>query len=276
MELNNRNLRRLQGVCLELLLEVDRICRLHQINYTLDGGTLLGAVREHGFIPWDDDADIAMTRAEYNKFFDACKESLNTERFFLQEYRTDPNYPWGYSKLRLNGTRLVQIGQEHLKFHDGIFIDIFIYDPVPDGFVQRRLHAFACFCIRKCQYSVVGCKREKNAFLRALYILLNTIPKDWIFKQLDKLIAKTNNLNTVLASHKTFPYPRKACKYGLPAKCFREYTEISFEGHQFRCMKDYDSYLSMLYGDYMTPPPPSEIKYYPIGLIDFGEGPIKE
>ena len=133
MLLSTEELKRLQGVCLELVKEIDRVCRKNGIEYTLDGGTLLGAVREHGFLAWDDDADIAMTRENYNRFFEACRTDLDTERFFLQDYRTDPEYPWGYSKLRMNGTRLVQTGQEHLKFHDGIFIDLFIYDPVPDG-----------------------------------------------------------------------------------------------------------------------------------------------
>lgn len=274
MVLDTRDLRRLQGVCFELLKEVDRICRAHHIEYTLDGGTLLGAVREHGFIPWDDDADIAMTRDEYNKFWDACQKDLDSERFFLQDHRTDPNYPWGYSKLRMNGTKLVQIGQEHMRFHDGIFIDIFIYDPVPDGYLMRRAHYLACLFIRKCQYSVVGKKSAKNVMLRSWYTLLDKIPKTWLAHRLDDLIKSTSEIDSSLSSHKTFPYPRKACKYGLPRRCFDSYTDIVFEGRPFRCMQDYDSYLSMLYGDYMTPPPPSEIRYYPIHTIDFGNEPL--
>lgn len=269
MELSDKDLHRLQQVCFELAKEVDRICRKNDIEYTLDGGTLLGAVREHGFIPWDDDADIAMTRAEYNKFFKACKRDLDKKRFFLQEYRTDANYPWGYSKLRMNGTKLVQTGQEHLKFHDGIFIDIFIYDPVPDNYLLRRLHYFACFCIRKCQYSVVGKKNAPNAFLRSWYSIIDKIPKPVVFSALDKLVVATNKKDTILSSHKTFPYPRKECKYGLPWKCFKEYTDIVFENYSFRCMKNYDTYLTMLYGDYMTPPPPSGRKHYPIGILKF-------
>lgn len=270
MVLDNRDLHRLQRVCLELLKEVDRICRAHHIEYTLDGGTLLGAVRERGFIPWDDDADIAMTRAEYNKFSQACKTDLDSKRFFLQDHDTDPNYPWGYSKLRMNGTKLVQIGQEHMRFHDGIFIDIFIYDPVPDNYWMRRVHYLACFFIRKCQYSVVGKSSAKSAVLRSWYSLLDQIPKSWVDHQLDKLIEATATIDSALSSHKTFPYPRKECKYGLPRKCFDAYTDILFEKHSFRCMKDYHLYLSTLYGDYMTPTPPSEIRYYPIHIIDFG------
>lgn len=273
MELTDVQLHKLQGVCLELVKEVDRICRKNGIEYTLDGGTLLGAVREHGFLAWDDDADIAITRKEYNRFFEACKKDLDKDRFFLQEYRTDPDYPWGYSKLRMNGTEIVQVGQEHLKFKNGIFIDIFVYDPVPDGWLLRRLHAFACYCIRKCQYSVVGKLRAGNVFLRGWYRLLDRIPKKTVFRWLEKLVRLTSPLDTELSSHKTYPYPRKSCKFGLPWKCFKSYRDITFENEVFRCMKDYDIYLTMLYGDYMTPPPPGKRKHYPVSRISFGEQP---
>lgn len=273
MELTDAQLHQLQGVCLELVKEVDRICRKNGIEYTLDGGTLLGAVREHGFLAWDDDADIAITRKEYNRFFEACKKDLDKDRFFLQEYRTDPDYPWGYSKLRMNGTELVQIGQEHLKFHDGIFIDIFVYDPVPDGFFSRRLHYLACYLIRKCQYSVVGKLRAGNVFMRGWYRLLDKIPKRTVFRWLEKLVRLTYPMDTELSSHKTYPYPRKEFKYGLPWKCFKSYRDITFENEIFRCMTDYDIYLTMLYGDYMTPPPLGKRKHYPVSRISFGEQP---
>lgn len=98
--LSKEKLRQLQLVELEMIVEVDRICRKYKIKYSLDGGTLLGAVRHHGFIPWDDDADVIFTRHEYAKFYKACKKELDQERFFLQDYTTDPYYRWGYAKLR--------------------------------------------------------------------------------------------------------------------------------------------------------------------------------
>ena len=269
MVLSNEELKRLQRVCLELACEVDRICRANGIEYTLEGGTLIGAVREHGFIPWDDDVDISMTRKEYEKFFRACETDLNKERFFLQEHRTDPAYPWGYSKLRMNGTSLVQIGQEDMKFRDGIFADIFVYDNVPDGFLARRLHFAACFCIRKCQYALFGKKNAKKAWLRAWYALIDRIPKSWLFDRLDGLAERSDRKRTELMRHYTFPYFRKECRFGLPSRCFDEYIDAEFEGRSFRIVKDYDTFLTLKYGDYMTPPPPDKITYYPVGRIVF-------
>ncbi len=269
MELNNEDLKRLQKVCLELVTELDKVCRKNGIEYSLGGGTLIGAVREHGFIPWDDDADIFFKREEYNKFVKACVKDLNHDRFYIQDHEIEPDYPWGYSKLRMKGTKLIQIGQEDLKFRNGIFIDLFIYDNVPDGYLARRIHYWKCYCIRKCQYAVVGRKRAKNAFLRWWFSLINMIPKEWLFSQLSKMAAKYNSKHTELSRHYTFPYFKDVCKYGLPNKSFEEYMDCDFEGRRFRIIKDYDTILTLKYGDYMTPPPPKEITFYPISEIEF-------
>ena len=82
IHLNNEQLRQLQMIELEMLLEVDRICKKCGIKYNIIGGTLLGSVRHKGFIPWDDDADVAMLREEYEKFKKACKKELDTTRFY--------------------------------------------------------------------------------------------------------------------------------------------------------------------------------------------------
>lgn len=271
MQLNSSELKQLQAVLLTLLIEFDRICRKNNIEYSLSGGTLIGAVREQGFIPWDDDADIAITREEYNKFVQACAEDLDKEKFFLQDHNSDPEYPWYYSKLRMNGTKLVQTGQEDMKFHNGIFLDIFIYDHVPDGFVARRLHFIKCFLIRKCQYSAVGRKNAKSLFLRMLYSLLNLIPKNWLFAQLDRMAEKNNSRDTELSRYMTYPYFRKESRYGIPTRCFEEYIDADFEGKKFMIIKDYDMALTLKYGNYMIPPPKDEIIFYPVSEIRFPE-----
>ena len=98
-----------------MLKEVDRICRKNNIKYSLDSGTLIGAIRHNGFVPWDDDGDVVMLRSEYEKFAEACKKDLNTKRFFLQDFDTDPEYRWGYAKLRYNNTLLLKKGQDFIE-----------------------------------------------------------------------------------------------------------------------------------------------------------------
>lgn len=253
-EISDEQLKQLQRAELEMLVELDRICRKYHIQYSLDGGTLLGAVRHKGFIPWDDDIDVIMLRTEYFKFRKACKHDLDCGRFFLQDYRSDPGYRWGYAKLRRNDTELVRKGQERLKQHSGVFIDIFVADNVPDKYFSRRVHHFLCFLIRKTLYSEVGKYNEGNFFLRTVYCILSRIPRDRVFHVRNWLAARTNRKRTELISHYTLEYP-KSCRYGLPRSCFDEIVEMEFEGRMFCGFKDYHTYLSMHYGEYMKLPP---------------------
>lgn len=257
-ELSPQQLRCLQLNELELIVEVDRICRKYGIQYSLDGGTLLGAVRHNGFIPWDDDADVIFTRHEYAKFYRACKKELDKDRFFLQDYRTDSGYRWGYAKLRRKGTEYIRVGQRGLAQKTGVCIDIFVTDHMPDTFLLRRLYYFANFCFRKILYAELGQTAERHGWARAWYRLLYKIPKKTVFNLRNHLAGYCNKEETDLYSHLLYPYPRKSCKYGMPAECFSAYVETDFEGMDFYIFKDYDKYLSILYGDYMQLPPPEK------------------
>ena len=264
--LNKEILRKLQLTELEMLVEVDRICRKYNINYSLDGGTLLGAVRHKGFIPWDDDADIMMSRSEYERFFNICKKELDTEKFFLQEFRTDSKYRWGYSKLRRNGTVFLREGQEHIKCHHGVFIDIFIFDNVPDDYFARRLQYAVCYCIRKGLYSEAGRKCADTLLKKSIYELISFIPRSFWENAL--LVARgiSAEKETQLISHLTYPN-RKQIKYGLSAQYYDEYTELDFENHRFMVIKNYDQYLRDLFDDYMVLPPVEKRKIHPVSKI---------
>lgn len=255
VELSAEDLRTLQLIELEMIVEVDRICRKNGIEYSLDGGTLLGAVRHKGFIPWDDDADVIFTRHEYAKFFRACKRDLDRERFFLQDYRTDENYRWGYAKIRRKGTEFVRLGQEHMKYHTGVCIDVFVVDHVPDGVLARNLYYGVNFFIRKVMYSELGQVAADHFLQRAIYRLLYKIPKNSMFHLRNCLAARCNRRTTELVSHLLYQYPSKESKYGMPSKCFEHYRDMEFEGMQLRGFVDYDRYLTLLYHDYMTLPP---------------------
>lgn len=256
-------IRKIQLVELELLKEVDRICRKNGIEYSLEGGTLLGAIRHDGFIPWDNDADIVMTREEYKKFAAACKKDLNHDKFFLQDYHTEKTYRWGYPKLRYNDTQFLMPGQEKSNWHLGICIDIFPYDGVPDNYVLRRLHLFACFFVRKGLYSFFGKNNADNILLRGWYSVLNFIPLEVWRKAFNWLVCISNKVPHQMCRHLAYPY-RQEAKYGMSSKIFDGYMDKEFEGYRFRILKNYDLYLRTMYGDYMELPPLEKRKPFPL------------
>lgn len=145
IELDKDTLRRLQHTELELLREVDRICRKNHIHYNIIAGTLLGAVRHGGFIPWDDDADVAMMRQDYEKFCKVCVTDLDMEKFYFQDQKNTKGYRWGYGKLRRKDTLFLREYQEHMPYGQGVFIDIFPLDYVPENYVLRCIHNLICF-----------------------------------------------------------------------------------------------------------------------------------
>ena len=177
MELTQEMLRQLHSIELEMLLEVDRICKENEINYTIIGGTLLGAVRHRGFIPWDDDADIAMLRPEYEKFCLIVDEKLDNTKFYFQNMERTEGYRWGYAKLRRKGTLFLRENQEYMKYEQGIFLDIFPIDGTPDNSVLRKIHKFRCFCVRKILWSEVGKRVCTKMPEKLIYGILSKIPE---------------------------------------------------------------------------------------------------
>ena len=263
--MGNDELRKLQLVILEMMVEVDRLCRAHDIAYSLIGGSLLGAVRHGGFIPWDDDADIGMTRAEYERFRAVCSAELDHERFFFQDHTTDPHYRWGYGKLRRKNSEFLREGQAHMKMQTGIFLDIFVADNVPDGGVARRLHKAYCYGLRKILYAEVGMVGAKNWFLRRWYRMLYAIPVGFVFRRLDALAKKCNKRGVALVRAYTFPTPKG--EYGHPSRYYKRLAPVVFEGHEFSAFAEYDEYLSYKYGDYMTLPPENKRFWHPASVI---------
>ena len=124
-KLTPQEFRTMQLLELDLLIEFDRVCRKHGIKYCITSGTLLGAVRHKGYIPWDDDSDIAMLREEYEKFR-AVADEMDASVCYFQDHYNDPEYLWQYGKLRRTGTSFVRAGQEHMKGKTGVFVDIFV------------------------------------------------------------------------------------------------------------------------------------------------------
>lgn len=254
-------LRNLQLIQVEILEELDRICTKHNIKYSIDGGTLLGAVRHKGFIPWDDDIDVIMLREEYEKFFEICKTELDESRFFLQEHRTDPYYRVGYPRIRRKNTVYIRAGQENMKHVTGVLIDIFVLDSTPSNWLLKYIHRALCFCFRKILWSATGKIVSDSIWQRGIYTVLSMIPAKFSFWGFETLAKHCNKKPTALVKHYAMTYPTpKINGFGTPRDLMNEYIRIEFEGKLFMAVKEYDRYLKLLYGDYMKLPPTEKQK----------------
>lgn len=269
--------RKMQMLELDMLVDFDRVCRKNNIKYSVLGGTLLGAVRHKGYIPWDDDADVGMLREEYEKFKKVADE-LNSGICYFQDNTTDPEYRWGYGKLRRTGTTYVRVGQEHLKCKTGVFIDVFPLDDCPKSTIGQMFQDFYCFCCRKILWSEVGRKTCKG-FYKYWYSILSIIPTKLVFRLLSLYTNKSKNERDRLVrtlcytsiGQLYFKHPLKQ-KYGFPKRWFLDCVEYDFEGKRIMGSKDFDEVLSFWFGDYMKLPPEEEREQHSAcSYIDFGE-----
>ena len=271
--LTDSELRQVQLIQLEMLKEVDRICKLCNIHYNIIAGTLLGAVRHKGYIPWDDDADVAFLREEYEKFRIACEKELDHSRFYFQDHRNTTGYRWGYGKLRRKGTVFLRENQEHMPYEQGIFIDIFPLDSVSDNKMIRTWQNFHCYCIRKMMWAPVGKIVSKNRLLRSWYRLLEAVPADVIYGHYNRYIVKQNKKKTKWVRILTFPTPNK--EYGYLREWYENSEKILFENEMFDAIRDYDAYLSFKFGNYMELPPMEMRKVHPVTKLQCLESEIR-
>ncbi|SHO48775.1 LicD family protein [Anaerocolumna xylanovorans] len=263
-KISEDELRQIQVIQLELIIELDRICKKCGIKYNIVGGTMLGAARCGGYIPWDDDADIGFLRQEYEKFRKACKSELDKSRFYFQDYRNTKGYRWGYGKLRRKDTKFVRLYQEDMPYEQGIFIDIMPFDSIPDNILIRKIHFFECFLYRKAFWARIG-KNQSVGLERLAYLILDKIPEKRLYKSYNRFISHWTGKEAKEVRILTFPTPRG--KYGYDIRWYTELSEIEFEGLMLPCAVDYDGYLKYKYGNYMELPPIEKRKTHPVSEL---------
>lgn len=260
-EERNHILRKLQLTELEILKDFDKVCRKHNLRYYIVGGTLIGAVRHGGFIPWDDDIDVSMPRKDYNKLCAVAKEEFS-DKYFLQTRKTEKSCYFYYAKLRKNGTYFGEDKFEHMPMHKGIFIDIFPLDNIPKCKLLQKLYfrtfglltGFICSKEKTTEYLYKNMSLPFIVFSR----VVQCITPKFIFKGLRNLVGKLSNTfssNTYLASISGFHgYPVEIA----PEKWWGEGCDIEFEGLNVRAPSDYKSLLTHMFGNYMELPPEEE------------------
>lgn len=259
--LTEQEIKKLQNVELELLMELDRICRRYDIVYSIDGGTLLGAVRHKGFIPWDDDADVIMNRDAYQKFVSVLDKELSPDKFYFQDLNRTKGYRWGYGKLRRVNTEFIRLDQEFMPYQQGVFLDVFVCDNVPDNYFLRCICNFNSFIIRKIFYSEVG-KHTATGMSKFVYCILNSIDEKKLKDAYNIYIKFRNRKYTKMVKCLTFP----ACNrtYGYKRTWYEDTVDMEFEGVLLKASREYDDYLTFLYGDYMIIPPINKRKTHPV------------
>ena len=256
------HLKHQQMLC-RILEEFDRVCKVLAIPYTLFSGTLLGAVRHQGFIPWDDDVDIVMLREDYERFLREAETVLDQQKFYLQKEFSE-HWPMFFSKLRMNGTTCLE--KFHPKdplIHQGIYIDIFPCDNAAETYPGRLVQFLASkVVIAKCLYAR---SYDTDSRLKQLFIsVCRCLPMAPFLR----LVRKEQKAGKMV--HSFFGGASAFSKNVYPRAYFEQRTEADFEGKSYPISQYYDKLLHTLYGDYMQIPAEEdrERKQHAI-LLDF-------
>ena len=231
-------LRQLQLHCLEILKIVHKICVDNDIQYSLCGGSVVGAYLYGGFIPWDDDVDIMMTRENYDKFIKVCKKELPSG-YIIQNYNTDTEYYTLFSKIIDTNTTLIQEYNGNKSIISGIFLDITVYDKVPNNKIFWNIDLFF---MKLCMW--VFFSNESNRGLRRAFYKLFGNKQKWLFN-LAQNIFKLNSKCENYSYCELFGAFCNNKKYDK--ELFENYTYIDFENEKFMVLRDYVKYLECRY-----------------------------
>ncbi len=249
-------LRDAQTLMADILKDVHELCEKHGLRYFLDAGTLIGAVRHKGFIPWDDDVDIGMPREDFNRFLEIAKTEL-PGHLFLQTFETDEYYDV-YPvpcKVRYNNTMFLEEGaKENHKMHNGVYIDVFPYDSLPKSNFTYKIQRTLSYNILK-SFKRLRDMPEKLSFKNKItFSFYKLVVKMFPNKRRLKLfnyLTKWNDLNSEYMGYGVDTY---WSEYIYKKSDYFDLTKLEFEGQYFYAPKNYDVILTQLYGDYMTMP----------------------
>ena len=253
-----------------ILKEFDRICKKHNLQYSLAYGTLIGAIRHKGFIPWDDDIDVMMHREHYDKFVSIVRQELAQDMIYC-DHTQEKKYYYGFAKIRSRVINYPEKSTEYLGISQGVWVDIFPFDAIGDNSLIeskkqfeaiKRVHKFFVYSVfthpndtesgwKKTIQSVlykINCATQNITFLR-----------NYMYRKMEKIGTAKNSErairhNSIMVNLTDDEYSAGILTREQLNNCILQ----EFEGELFPVIADYDAHLTGVYGDYRTLPPENE------------------
>lgn len=248
-------MKKIWAVELQMLEKFVDVCERHNLNYFLDGGTLLGAVRHKGFIPWDDDIDVIMPRDDYDRLWEIAKDEFQYPYFF-QTTLSEDGFFRTHAQLRNSETTgFIDIDGEK-DINRGIFMDIFVLDSIPDGILRKKLFK-AEILIRKRILSYQYDRKYENLSLtgkliyKFVHAFFSVYPFKKFYKKFNRVLAKYRKRNTALVGDITLKWRTNV---QWPREWYDGYCFLEFEGLKLRAPLFYKEVLSRQYGNFMKLP----------------------
>lgn len=266
----------LQQVIVETLKDFHNFCEEHDLTYHLGGGTLLGAIRHKGIIPWDDDIDVDMPREDYERFIELADKFPNN--YSVKHAKLDEDYVYAFVKIYSPKFQVTEFFGEK-NYTNGAWIDVFPMDGVINNMKLRRLHFFFVNKLHSLfQLKSRGYQKPRNKELRFYtirrmvkffaFLILSLLPKKFVFLLMDKSasIIRYKDADYVGAFYS--PYGVKA---SFRKAIYKETIKADFNGYSFNAPVGYDEFLQGQYGDYMKLPPVQERQTHDVKVVKPGE-----
>jgi lipopolysaccharide cholinephosphotransferase len=273
MNYTDKQLEILHKILLMMMDEVKRVCDENNIRYFLVGGTLLGAVRHKGFIPWDDDFDIGMLRPDYERFMEIADDNLK-KGLFVENYKSGNGYGHVFGKVLLRGTAWEENFAENVDCYKNIYIDVFPIDITTDNtiisglqFLKLKVIARLLLLNNKYKYTKTGVKK---LIYRLGYAFSDMFKKETLVNMWEKTALKFSQSEKF--KYVSFGGVYSMRKESYTNKDFEDFEECDFENRRYTIPKNYDMLLKRSYGDYMKLPPEKDrVGHHNIIKMDFGK-----